>query len=475
MSFASRAFFLFLPLVLAGYHLLRRREHKYRFLLVASWVFYMSWNPWFIWVILFTSTVDYWAGRLIEDAPTQRCRRAWLLASLFSNLGFLAVFKYANFFAANCLALAHALGCPVPPGWSLHIILPLGISFHTFQGISYTLDVYQGRVRAVRSFTDFGLFVAFFPQLVVGPIVRAVEFLPQMASPPQVTQQQVLEGLHWFQVGLFKKMFLADRLAQFVDVVFAHPGAFDAATQRWAVLAYAAQIYCDFSGYSDIAIGTAKLFGFELPTNFCFPYLSGSITEFWKRWHMSLSAWLKDYLYIPLGGSRKGTLRTYFNLLLTMTACGLWHGATWNYVLWGFYTGVTLALHRVWDHGLRGRPWADRVRGCLPYHVAAVACTFVLFAIGLIVLRSESWSGCWNMEGTWLSWGASAGTHWLPAWVPLLVGLFAAGHLLSGLRCRTYRLLRLPPLLRAACDLVLIDLLVVFGASQAKAFIYFQF
>jgi alginate O-acetyltransferase complex protein AlgI len=476
MSFASRSFFIFLPIVLLGYHLCRRRSTKYNFLLVASWVFYMSWNPWLIWVILFTSTVDYWAGRLIEDAATPRRRRAWLMASLFTNLGFLCVFKYAGFVVNNSLALAHALGCPVPTDWELRIILPLGISFHTFQGISYTFDVYQGRVGAVRNFRDFALFVAFFPQLVVGPIVRAVEFLPQMVTPPAVTARQAVEGPMLFVLGLFKKLFIADRLAQFVDVVFADPGSFDAVTQRWAVIAYAAQIYCDFSGYTDIALGTAKMFGFELPPNFCFPYLAGSITEFWKRWHMSLSAWLKDYLYIPLGGSRKGTPRTYFNLILTMTVCGLWHGATWNYVLWGFYTGLSLAAHRVWDRALRGRAWADRIRGTGPYHALAVACTFILFAVGLIVLRSEHWANCWVLERSWLDWGlVTAGTSWLPAWVPPLVALVAAGHLLSGLRGTTFRLLESPPLVQAAFTAAALVLLVVFGAGQTKAFIYFQF
>jgi alginate O-acetyltransferase complex protein AlgI len=475
VSFASRAFLIFLPIVLVGYHLLRRRSHKYNFLLVASWVFYMSWNPWLIWVILFTSTVDYWAGRLIEDAATPRRRRAWLMASLFTNLGFLCVFKYAGFVVNNFLALAHALGCPVPTGWELHILLPLGISFHTFQGISYTLDVYQGRVRAVRNFRDFALFVAFFPQLVVGPIVRTVEFLPQMVTPPQVTARQAVEGPILVLLGLVKKLFIADRLAQFVDVVFANPSAFDAASQRWAVLAYAAQIYCDFSGYTDIALGTAKLFGFELPPNFRFPYLAESITEFWKRWHMSLSAWLKDYLYIPLGGSRKGAFRTYFNLILTMTVCGLWHGATWNYILWGFYTGVSLALHRAWDRTLTGRARIDVIRNSAPYRVVAVLCTFFLFAVGLIVQRSESWSGCRLMEATWLGGAALEGASWLPGWVPLLVALVVAGHLLSGLRDRGNRLLAWPPLVQAGYCAAAVVLLVVFTPGQTKAFIYFQF
>src|SRR5262245_30944933 len=362
MNFASPAFFVFLPVVLLVYHWLGDRKRKYQFLLVASWFFYMAWNPWFLWVILFPTIVDYYAGLWIENAPNEGKRKLWLWASLIANLGLLAAFKYTSFVVDNSVSLFHWLGWQMPDRvWK--IILPLGISFHTFQGISYTLDVYRRKLPVVRSFTDFALFVAFFPQLVAGPIVRAVEFLPQMATPPRPTPEQITDGLHLFVRGLFKKVFIADRLAQFVDMVFANPAAFDPATHRWAILAYAGQIYCDFSGYSDLAIGCAKWFGFELPENFNLPYLASSIADFWRRWHMTLSRWMRDYLYISLGGSRAGEGRTYGNLILTMTLCGLWHGASWNYVLWGFYNGVLLAAHRGYDRLLTGRSWADAMRG----------------------------------------------------------------------------------------------------------------
>jgi alginate O-acetyltransferase complex protein AlgI len=473
MNFASQRFFIFLPIVLIVYHLLRSRERKYRFLLAASWFFYMSWNPWFVWVILFTSVVDYAAGRLIESSSTPGRRRGWLIMSLVTNLGFLGVFKYTNFFIANGLALAHQLGWPMADV-TVRVILPLGISFHTFQGISYTLDVYRGKIPAVRSFADFALFVAFFPQLVAGPIVRAVEFLPQMKTPPQVTSTQVVDGLHWFMLGLFKKVFLADRLAQFVDAVFSHPQMYDAATLRWAVLAYAGQIYCDFSGYSDLAIGCAKWFGFELPQNFHFPYLADSIADFWKRWHISLSTWMRDYLYIPLGGSRKGGVRTYFNLITTMTLCGLWHGASWNYVLWGFYNGVLLAIHRLYDRALGTR--ADAVRNNVLFRAAAIACTFMLVAIGLVFVRSESWAGCCLVESCLVGGRAFSGaTRFVPAWIPLLVGMVAAGHLFSGLRDVRCRLLLMPPIVRAAVYVTAVAMVVTLGPSDTKPFIYFQF
>ncbi len=474
MNFTSQAFLLFLPVVLLGYYLLPSRTHKYRFLLVASWVFYMSWSPWFIGVILFTSVVDYWAGRLIEDAATPGRRRAWLWVSIVSNLGFLAFFKYTCFAYDNSAALLHWLGLSVPPR-TFNIILPLGISFHTFQGISYTLDVYHKKIPAVRCLRDFCLFVAFFPQLVAGPIVRAIEFLPQMERPPRASAAQVVEGLHWFILGLFKKVFIADALGQFVDVVFANPGLYDAATLRWAVLAYAGQIYCDFSGYSDLAVGCAKWFGFELPRNFDFPYLAGSITEFWKRWHISLSTWMRDYVYISLGGSRRGSVRLLLNLLLTMTLCGLWHGATWNYVLWGFYNGVLLVLHRLLNQALDGRAWAERLRESIPYRALAVAATFVLVAVGLILVRSENWAGCWLVQAAWLGGSAVGGTWAVPASVPPLVGLVALGHLFSGLRGIPCGVLRLPAPLRAGAYVAAVVLVVAFGPTMTRAFIYFQF
>jgi alginate O-acetyltransferase complex protein AlgI len=240
------------------------------------------------------------------------------------------------------------------------------------------------------------------------------------------------------------------------------------------VLAYAAQIYCDFSGYSDMAIGLAKWFGFELPINFNFPYLSENIADFWKRWHISLSTWMRDYLYIGLGGSRRGTVRTHFNLLATMTLCGLWHGASWNYVLWGAYNGVLLVLHRIYDGLLSGRAWADRVRGSTAFRAAAVLGTFFLVATGLIMVRSQTWSGCWLVERS-LAGAAYEAESWIPTQVPLLVGMVVLGHLFSGLRNLRCGLLELSPVLRAAAYVATVVLVVVFGPGTTKAFIYFQF
>lgn len=474
MNFVSQPFFIFLPIVLFVYHRLPTRSHKYRFLLLASWFFYMSWNPWFIWIILFTTVVDFAAGLLIEGAATERRRRGWLMVSLISNLGFLGFFKYTNFVVDNVALLAQQFGLSVPH-WKADIILPIGISFHTFQGISYTVEVYRGKIPAVRSPVDFALFIAYFPQLVAGPIVRATEFLPQMVVPPRVTFIQVEEGLHRFLIGLFKKVFLADQLAQFVDPVFAQPALYDAATHWWAVLAYAAQIYCDFSGYSDIAIGCAKWFGFELPENFRFPYLAENIADFWRRWHISLSRWLRDYLYIPMGGNRRGRVRTCFNLVVTFVLFGLWHGATWNWVLWGFYNGVLLTLHQAYDHALKGYVFADRLRGSLFFRSTAVVATLFFVLAGLVLVRTQSWNGFWVVERSLIGWSSSAGQRWVPPWVPMSIGMVALGHLIGGLRGSPSNVLNIPAPLRAAVYTAAIVLLVAFGPFTGNPFIYFQF
>src|SRR5262245_61487488 len=356
----------------------------------------------------------------------------------------------------------------------MELLLPLVISFHTFQGISYTLDVYRRKLPAVHSFTDFALFVAFFPQLVAGPIVRAVEFLPQMVTPPGVGRRQILDGLHSIILGLFKKLFIADRLAQFVDMVFQNPDAYGAIMHRWAILAYACQIYCDFSGYCDIAIGCAKWFGFDLPVNFRFPYLSRSMAELWRRWHVTLSTWLRDYLYVSLGGRRRGQAWAIGNLLVTMPLCGLWNGASWNYVLWGFYNGVLLAVHRVWDRALQGREWADRIRGNAAYQFAAWAATMLQFLAGLVFVRAESWFG-WLLFQRALFGGGATGASEVPIWVAALVGLTALGHIMGGLPREYGNLRKMPSLVRGWAYAAAIALVIVFGPGAGKAFIYFQF
>ncbi|MDB5308726.1 MAG: putative poly(Beta-D-mannuronate) O-acetylase [Gemmataceae bacterium] len=476
MIFASKAFFIFLPVVLVLYHLPRARGRKYGVMLAASWLFYAWLSPQYLWVIVLCTVIDYLAALKIEGAETDRARKWWLGVSVAANLGLLFAFKYTTFVYDNAVSLAQFCGTPVRDRtWD--ILLPLGISFHTFQGISYTADVYRRQIKAVRSFLDYAMFVAFFPQLAAGPIVRAAEFLPQMVTPPSVSARQVADGLHFFVLGLFKKLFLADQLDQlFVAPVFADPAAFDPAARRWACVAWAAQIYCDFSGYSDMAVGCAKWFGFELPRNFNFPYLATSITDFWRRWHLSLSTWLRDYLYFPLGGSRGSAPRTYFNLTVVFVMCGLWHGATWAWLVYGLYNGLLMSLHRAWDRSLAGVRWADRVRSTVAWKLAAWAGTSFAIVAGLILIRIPSWTAGGVMFESLLGLDLMGGwSAAIPVWVPALLAVVAAGHLFSGLRNRVCGLLELPSPVRAAVYVGAIGLLVTLGPGVGKTFIYLAF
>jgi alginate O-acetyltransferase complex protein AlgI len=477
VSVSSPAFYVFLTVVLAGYHLLGRRTIRYAWLTLASWVFYSLASPGYLWVILLLTGIDYWAGRKIEATEDVRARKWWLTLSVASNLGLLAAFKYTIFVCDTGVSLAQYFGfTAVDRTWD--ILLPLGISFHTFQGISYTVDVYRRQIPAVRSPLDYALFVAFFPQLAAGPIVRAAEFLPQMATPPRVTAAQIEDGLRLFVCGLFKKLFIADQLhVLFVDPVFAHPEMYSAVVLRWAAVAWAVQIYCDFSGYTDIAIGTAKWFGFELPANFRLPYLATSITDFWRRWHLSLSTWLRDYLYFPLGGSRHGEARTYLNLTIVFVLCGLWHGAAWHWVVYGLFNGVLMSLHRLFDRTVGGRAW----RKSLGWSLIAWATTVYQLLLGLILIRMTDWTGGVRVMQALIGESHEPLTGGVFATVPLpvypLVALGLAGHVIDPLarlrpRFLTYDWLSAAGGLGYATAVVV---LVVFGPGVTKSFIYIAF
>lgn len=311
-------------------------------------------------MLLLVSVIDYYCAVRIAATDDQRMRHLWVTFSVASNLSILGYFKYYNFFVGNLNgALAwFDLGIPLQ-----RILLPVGISFYTFKSMSYTIDVYRREIEPCRSVMDYATFVTFFPELIAGPIVRGSIFLPQMSRRIGPTADRLAVGASLFLLGLTKKVVIADRLSGPVDQVFAQPMLFSGMTLWLAVIGYSIQIYCDFSGYSDMAIGMAKMVGYDLPENFNMPYVAGNITEFWRRWHMTLSAWLRDYLYISLGGNRKGERRTYVNLMLTMLLGGLWHGASWNFVLWGALHGGALCVHKLY-----GAQLGDRLR--LPRSVA---------------------------------------------------------------------------------------------------------
>lgn len=380
MLFNSLDFAVFLILVLTVYFVVlpaRLQRTRKGFLLIASYAFYGSWNPPFTVLLLISTALDYTVALRMERTPAPRARRLLLLLSLCGNLGMLGFFKYGDFLLDNLYALAGLVGGPATRP-SMGIFLPIGISFYTFQTLSYSLDVYRGRIAATHNLLDFALYVSFFPQLVAGPIVRARDFLPQLERPLRSRTEDFEYGAMRIAVGLVKKVVLADTLGAYVDVIYAHPGDYFGWNILLAIYAYAYQIYFDFSGYSDIAIGLGRLFGLRIPENFDRPYLADSMRDFWRRWHITLSTWLRDYLYVSLGGNRDGVWRTYRNLSITMLLGGLWHGASWNFVIWGGYHGVLLALERAVRASRFARfiPTSTVVRQVITFHLVCVGWIF---------------------------------------------------------------------------------------------------
>lgn len=346
MLFNSLTFLVFFAIVFVVHALLRGWTARKRLLLVASYIFYAAWNPPYVFILMFSTTMDWWLARMISRSDDARRRKVLLVLSLVCNLSLLGFFKYGNFLLHNFQAVLASIGVIYSPP-ALDIVLPIGISFYTFASLSYTIDVYRREVRGDWGLLDYALFVSFFPHLVAGPIVRARMLLPQIAEPRKATSDQIGWGLVLVCIGLFAKTVLADSIfAPVVNQVYSDPAQFGALDTWAAVLGFSGQIYFDFSGYSLCAIGLALCFGFEFPDNFRFPYGARGFSDFWRRWHMSLSTWLRDYLYIPLGGNRHGELMTYRNLMLTMLLGGLWHGASWMFVLWGGLHGLWLALER---------------------------------------------------------------------------------------------------------------------------------
>ncbi len=347
MVFSSHLFvYYFLPAALLVYYALPRRG-RHLWLTLASYAFYGWANPAFMGLMLLSTVIDYVCGKRLDLAPAERRgrRRAWLIVSIVSNLSLLGFFKYFNFAVESSAALLAALGLG---GWqpdaALRVTLPLGISFYTFQSMSYTLDIYRGRTRPLDDFVDFACYVSLFPQLVAGPIVRFSEIADQLRERTE-TAAKLARGVAFFSLGMAKKVLLANPCGFLADAAFDAGSLFP--LEAWTgILAYAFQIYFDFSGYSDMAVGLGLMFGFVFPKNFDSPYLAESLTDFWRRWHISLSTWLRDYLYLPLGGNRKGPRRTYVNLAVVMLLGGLWHGAAWNFVVWGGLHGAWLALER---------------------------------------------------------------------------------------------------------------------------------
>jgi len=475
MLFNSLEFALFLPIVTGVYYLLRHRGQNL-WLLAASLFFYASWDWRFLPILATTMVVDFYVAAYLEKlaksgAPESK-RKLVLAISMGSNLAMLGFFKYFNFFADSLHSGLLALHIPAPIS-TLNILLPIGISFYTFQSMSYTIDVYRGELPAAKHFLDFALFVSFYPHLVAGPIMRAVDLLPQIESPRHASRQQILDGIQLIVWGLWKKMFIADNLAPVVNRIFAEtaPSGFHTLI---GVYAFAFQIYCDFSGYTDVARGVAKLMGFELVLNFNLPYFATSPQDFWTRWHISLSSWLRNYLYFPLGGSRDGTAKTYRNLMITMLLGGLWHGAAWNFVLWGAYQGMLLVIHRALQ------PTLDKIFTARTAGARAVSLTvrilvmFQLTCFGWLLFRATSFNQIVTMTASLfhpfqqidlnLVWQV---TGYVAPLVAVQCWQYFSGKLLF--------LAHLRPLeIRVAAYSVLLYLML-FRAAKPQAFIYFQF
>lgn len=465
MIFTAPKFFLFFAIVWSVYWILGSDRRRRIFIVLSSYVFYASWDYRFLSLLVASTVVDWALGQKLSRPMPAGHKRRWVAVSVALNLGFLGVFKYYDFFATSLSAALGRAGVACSPPL-LGVVLPAGISFYTFMSMSYTIDVARGEQPA-KSFWDFAFFVSFFPHLVAGPILRASKFLPQLDAPRQWRDVDARAALLVFLVGYVKKAVVADNLAPVVDRYFAAPGAFDAKAAWIAVLCYAAQIYGDFSGYSDMAMGTARLLGYELCDNFDAPYLAPSFTAFWRRWHMSLSTWLRDYLYIPLGGSRKGEARTYVNLFTTMLLGGLWHGAAWHFVAWGGLHGAALAAERALrvDH-------AEPPKGLRA--AAKIAVTFVGVCLAWIFFRATSFAHALTALRACVTL-RSPGAQTFPA---LFFGLLAAlvvAHV-AARRARVGAWMKaLPAPVFGLVYGVLFGLAVACVPAEPKPFIYFQF
>ncbi len=470
MQFNSYLFACFFAVVLAVHHAPLPWSVRKVALLVFSYAFYAAWDPPFVLLLIASTIVDWFVAKAMSAAQARARRRALLLVSLVFNLGLLAYFKYAAFATRSLAELLASVGIAWTPA-APDVVLPIGISFYTFMTISYTIDVYLRRSQPARHFLDYALYVTFFPHLVSGPIVRATELVPQFEAPRRATSAMLGWGLALLVLGLFEKVVVADGLlAPVVERVYAAKLTVVSTADAWTgTLAFAGQIFCDFAGYSTCAIGTALCLGFSLPENFRFPYAAVGFSDFWRRWHISLSSWLRDYLYVPLGGNRKGLTRTHVNLMLTMLIGGLWHGASWTFVVWGGLHGLYLVGERIAKRAAGEAP----VWKTTPARVFLALLTFVLVCIAWVFFRATSFAQAFRIVGAMFGAGAGA-VHLEYAAVLVPIGLLLAIH--WSLRDTTLETAveRTAWPLRVIALSAMILCLVLFPGID-RAFIYFQF
>lgn len=440
---------------------------KHTILLIASYVFYGWWDYRFCFLMLLLTAVAWFCARKIDQ---DKNRKLFVTIGVVFPLLILGFFKYFNFFVDSFISV---FGIKFTS--ALNIILPVGISFYTFQSMSYTIDVFRGIIKS-HSFMDVALYVSFFPQLVAGPIVKASDFMPQLRSNHTLKIADLAKGAQIFAFGLFKKIVIADNLSVFVDDVFSKPLAFSSLTVILAVISYSIQIYCDFSGYSDMAIGVAKSFGYEFNANFNMPYISKNVTEFWKRWHISLSTWLQEYLYIPLGGNRKGTVRRYINLLLTMILGGLWHGANYTFVFWGLLHGVALCIHKLFMKARKGK------KATVVGSIISVLFTYAFVCICWVFFRAENFSIAMDVLSRMFIW--QDGITQIFSWSVFGVAVIAIANIFALVRAKKtkskevngyYPVLDLNKVGSLVIFFLEILLIVALAYTNANPFIYFQF
>lgn len=477
MQFNSLTFLIFFTLVclaMAATNLRPFREMpqekrlhiRHVILLLASYVFYGWWN-WLCCLLMLGLTL---VAHICAQQMDKPARKAALVLGIVVPLAVLGVFKYFNFFIDSFCAVFG-----IARAGTLRILLPVGISFYTFQSLSYTIDVSRGRIEAERDFVKTALYIAFFPQLVAGPIVKAGEFLPQLREERNISLENLERGVQIFAFGLFKKIVIADNISSFIDAVHRAPGAFSAGTLLLAAYAYFAQLYCDFSGYSDMAVGCARCLGYDLPRNFNVPFLSPNVNEFWRRWHISLSTWLTEYLYFPLGGSRKGEARTYLNILINMTVCGLWHGAAWTFVLWGFLSGVAQCVYRLTGpvrKKIRPNPVLTAVNIFLTY-------TFICFTA--IIFRASDIRTAWQMIVDIFT--LHPGIHYVSFWGVFGLAAVWIGHIAALVRGKKlgtapdgyYPIVSLKSFGGLLVFFTFVGLTLALGYTGQSPFIYFQF
>jgi alginate O-acetyltransferase complex protein AlgI len=496
MLFNSLQFLVFFPVVTIIYFLL---PHKWRWLhlLIASCIFYMYFIPVYILILIFTIIIDYMAGILIESASGKR-RKLFLVMSIVANVGVLAVFKYYNFFIDNVNGFLHNAGWTIYSIPFLNIILPIGLSFHTFQAMSYTIEVYRGRFPAERHFGIYALYVMFYPQLVAGPIERPQNVLPQFYQKMHFQYDNATAGLRLMMWGMLKKVVIADRLAKFTDPVFNHPHDYTSPTLLLAAIFFSFQIFCDFSGYSDIALGTARVMGFRLMKNFDKPYHAKDVSEFWRRWHISLSTWFRDYLYISLGGNRVSIPRWYFNLFFVFLVSGFWHGANWTFIVWGALHGFYLIFAIISQKPRQKlNEWSGITRIPWLFTLTQVLITYSLVTFAWIFFRANNIKDALYIAGKIPSALYTVGRliltgHILPAQLEaalgtipvyhsdlilsfILIGFLEVVHVIQRKYNVTEHLGKMPRYQRWALYYGMIAVIIFFGVYQNRQFIYFQF